>query len=231
MPRKPRFYLPGIPVHIVQRGNCRQSTFFADGDYIAYLDWLNEGAERFGCAVHAYVLMTNHVHLLVTPEEADSVSRLVQHVGRLYVTYVNRVRSRSGTLWEGRHKGCPVSTARYFLACMRYIELNPVRAGMVGRPYEYRWSSYRGNACGMDDPVLTRHPVYLELGKHRAGQLRNYRMLFTEAFDDAELHMIRATLQTGTPLGSEDFRQRLEQTLGRATGHWHRGRPIRDGKR
>jgi putative transposase len=134
MPRKPRFYLPGIPAHVVQRGNCRQATFFSDDDYAAYLNWLHEGAQQHGCAIHAYVLMTNHVHLLVTPAQSESISRLIQYVGRHYVTYVNHTYRKSGTLWEGRHKGCLVSSEEYLLACMRYIELNPVRAGMVATP-------------------------------------------------------------------------------------------------
>ncbi len=146
MPRKPRFYLPGVPAHIVQRGNDRQATFFGDGDCAAYLGWLREGADRHGCAIHAYVLMTNHVHLLLTPEEPDSISRLVQTVGRHYVTYVNHTYGKSGTLWEGRHKGCVISSDDYLLYCMRYIELNPVRADMVSHPQDYRWSSYHVNA-------------------------------------------------------------------------------------
>jgi putative transposase len=112
MPRKPRFYLPGVPAHIVQRGNCRQATFFGDEDYAAYRDWLCEGAKRHGCALHAYVLMTNHVHLLVTPEDRDAISQMIQHVGRHYVTHVNHVYARSGALWEGRHKGCLIDTRK-----------------------------------------------------------------------------------------------------------------------
>ena len=113
MPRKPRFYLPGVPAHIVQRGNNRQAVFFSNEDYQAYLGWLKEGADKHGCSIHAYVLMTNHVHLLVTPESRESISRTIQFVGRNYVTYINRVYVRSGTLWEGRHKGCIVAEDRH----------------------------------------------------------------------------------------------------------------------
>jgi len=148
MPRKPRFYLPGIPAHVIQRGNSRQAVFFSDEDYTAYLDWLKEGAEKHGCAIHAYVLMTNHVHLLMTPQTREAISKTIQFVGRHYVTYINHVYGRSGTLWEGRHKGCLISSEEYLFSCMRYIEMNPVRAGMVETPAEYPWSSYRWNATG-----------------------------------------------------------------------------------
>jgi putative transposase len=167
MPRKPRFYLSGIPAHIVQRGNCRQATFFCDGDYLAYLRWLDEGTKKYGYSVHTYVLTTNHMHLLVTPQERDSISRTIQHVGRHYVTYANHVYGKSGTLWEGRHKGSAVSSEEYLLACMRYIEFNPVWAGMVETPGEYRWSSYTQNTTGWAGGPLTPHQAYRVLGRRR----------------------------------------------------------------
>lgn len=128
MPRKPRFYLPDVPAHVIQRGNNRQAVFFSGNDYRAYLGWLKDGAVQHGCKLHVYVLMANHVHLLVTPEARDSISRMIQYVGRRYVTYVNHEYGRSGTLWEGRHKGSIISSDAYLLACSRYVELNPVRA-------------------------------------------------------------------------------------------------------
>jgi putative transposase len=164
MPRKPRFYLPGIPAHVIQRGNSRQAVFFSDEDYTAYLDWLKEGAEKHGCALHAYVLMTNHVHLLMTPQTRDAISKTIQFVGRHYVTYINHTYGRSGTLWEGRHKGCLISSEEYLFSCMRYIEMNPVRAGMVDTPAEYPWSSYRWNATRKENEMLVPHPDYRALG-------------------------------------------------------------------
>ena len=152
MPRNPCYYLPRIPVHIVQRCNNRQAVFFDDEDHRSYRRWLKEGAERYGCAVHGYVLMTSHVHVLLTPEKADSISKLVQYVGRYYVSYINHEYGRTGSLWEGRHKGSLVDSDGYLLACQRYIELNPVRAGMVQIPGEYPWSSYRANAFGAEAP-------------------------------------------------------------------------------
>lgn len=145
MPIKPRFYYPGISAHIVHRGNCRQAVFFCEDDYAAYLDWLKQCAAKHGCAIHAYVLMSNNVHLLMTPDSSDGIGKTIQYVGRNYVTYVNRSYGRSGTLWEGRHKGSLVFSSGYLLTCMRYIDMNPVRAWMLDTPAEYHWSSFRAN--------------------------------------------------------------------------------------
>ncbi len=225
MPRKPRFYLPDVPVHVIQRGNNRQATFFSDEDYQAFLNWLKEGADKHGCSIHAYVLMSNHFHLLVTPKARESISRMIQFVGRNYVTYVNHKYGRSGTLWEGRHKGCLIHGESYLLACSRYIELNPVRAGMVKTPGEYRWSSYRGNAHGEATEILGQHSLYLALGTTNETRQFAYRELFRNALDSDQLHSIRAAVQTGTPLGDGRFRAQIERTLGCKTGHSRRGRP------
>ena len=225
MPRKLRFYLPGVPAHIVQRGNNRQAVFFSNEDYQAYLEWLKEGADKHGCSIHAYVLMTNHVHLLVTPESRESISRTIQFVGRNYVTYINRVYARSGTLWEGRHKGCIVAADRYMMACSRYIELNPVRAGMVERPEEYRWSSYRANAQGKASNILERHSLYMKLGDTDELRRFAYRELFRNSVEPDLIDSFRSTLQTGTPLGNDRFREQIEEALGRKVGQARRGRP------
>ncbi len=148
MPRKPRFFLPDIPVHVVQRGHSREPVFFEDSDYRAYLDWLAEAATRYECAIHAYVLMTNHVHILVTPREREGVSRMMQYVGRRYVPYVNYTYGTSGSIWEGRYKASLVHDDQYLLTCMRYIELNPVRANMTSTPGQYRFSSLPGECAG-----------------------------------------------------------------------------------
>lgn len=148
MPRRPRVALPEVPLHLIQRGNNRQACFFAEEDYAFYLDHLAEQAIKQGCRVHAYCLMTNHVHLLVTPLAEGSVGALMKAVGQRYVQYVNRTYRRSGTLWEGRFRSCVLQDDAYLLACSRYIEMNPVRAGMVVHPGDYRWSSYRANGQG-----------------------------------------------------------------------------------
>jgi putative transposase len=225
MPRKPRFFLSDVPVHIVQRGNNRQAIFFADEDYRAYLGWLNEAATRWACAIHAYVLMTNHVHLLLSPTDPKGVSGLMQYLGRRYVPYINHRYRRSGTLWEGRFKSSLIQSETYLLLCYRYIELNPVRAAMVVAPGDYPWSSYPHNAIGYEDASLTPHPEYLRLGATDAERQSAYRLLFAERLDPALLNRMRDCLQTGTPFGNDVFREEIERTLGKSVGFSIRGRP------
>jgi len=231
MPRKRRFYLPGVPAHVIQRGNNRQAVFFSDDDYRAYLGWLKAGTVQHGCTIHAYVLMTNHVHLLVTPEARDSISRTIQYVGRRYVTYVNHQYGRSGTLWEGRHKGSIISSDAYLLICSRYIELNPVRAGMVEVPGGYLWSSYRNNAIGEYSSLVKPHANYLSLGDTAESRQDAYRELFRNALDVNQIHDIRSAAQTGTPLGNDRFREQIEQALKCKVGQARRGRPGRQQKK
>ena len=164
MPRRARLSLSHVPLHIIQRGNNRQACFFADENYRFYLDWLARHADKTGCRVHAYVLMTNHVHLLISTERAEAPGALMKGLGQRYVQYVNRTYHRSGTLWEGRFRSCLTQEEDYLLACQRYIELNPVRAGMVEHPAEYRWSSYRANAQGEADALLKPHPLIRSVG-------------------------------------------------------------------
>jgi REP-associated tyrosine transposase len=227
MPRKPRFFLPAVTTHVVQRGNNRQAIFFSDSDCRLYLGWLREAAHRWHCAIHAYVLMTNHVHLLLTPEDAEGVSRIMQYLGRRYVPYVNQRYGRSGTLWEGRFRSSLVQSETYLLACHRYIELNPVRAGMVNGPGDYPWSSYLNHALGEPDPILTPHVEYLALGPSDETRQAAYRALFERQLDPAMLKQTRACLQTGTPLGNDRFREQIELVLGRSVGFARRGRPRR----
>ena len=165
MPRRARLSVPGIPWHIIQRGNNRAVCFNAAADYQFYLHCLDELAGKFGCAIHAYVLMTNHVHLLLTPQKTGSAALLMKHLGQRYVQYFNRTYQRTGTLWEGRFRSCLTQTENYVLACYRYIEQNPVRAGMVKRPQDYRWSSYHANGAGRPDSLITPHDEYINLGK------------------------------------------------------------------
>ncbi|WP_310451749.1 transposase [Sulfuritalea sp.] len=157
MPRRPRIHLAGIPLHIVQRGHNRDACFFGEDDYHAYRHWLGEALKTSGCQLHAYVLMTNHVHLLLTPPAPEAVTQLVISLGRRYVHYINKTYRRTGTLWDSRYKSSLVQADAYLLLCQRYIELNPVRAAMVDDPAHYRWSSYRANGLGQPDPLLTRH--------------------------------------------------------------------------
>ncbi len=229
MPRKPRFYQPGLPVHVFQRGHNKEPVFFDDEDYLVYLRFLKESAEACGCLVHAYVLMTNHVHLLVTPESSTAISTLFQSIGRHYVPYINKAYQRRGSLWEGRHKGNVIESEAYFLSCMRYIEMNPVRAGMVEHPAKYRWSSYAANAQGVDNAVIGVHEQYLTLGNTPEARQVAYRGLFEIKADANELDIIRTSLSSGTPLGHERFKKQIEVMTGCKVGLIKPGRPCQSG--
>ena len=177
MPRHPRYFLPGQPLHLIQRGNNREATFFHDDDYGRYRTWLAEAAGEYGCAVHGYVLMTNHVHLLLTPQDEESVPRTMQSLGRRYVRYANAAYGRTGTLWEGRYRAAPIDSDEYFFSCCAYIELNPVRARMVSHPRLYRWSSYRAHAEGKADPLADEPEIFRRLGRTGAERQECYRLL------------------------------------------------------
>lgn len=215
MSRRPRSDLPGFAQHIVQRGNNRGACFFEAADYRSYLAFLSEAAQRHGCAVHAYVLMSNHVHLLVTPGGFGAVSRMMQTLGRNYVGAVNARYRRTGTLWEGRYKACLVDDDGYMLSCYRYIESNPVRAAMVTEARDYPWSSHLANAFGVHDPVLTPHACYVLLGGANAPRRAAYRALLDDAVDEVRMAEIRAYLQQGKALGSVRFQAKIEAALGR----------------
>jgi putative transposase len=169
--------------------------------------------------------MTNHVHLLMTPREADAISRVMQSLGRRYVQYINREYARSGTLWEGRYKACLVDAENYLLTCMRYIELNPVRAGMVEQPTQYPWSSHRANAQAEDNGLITLHERYARLGSTAESRCQQYRRLFYDQIDSDEIHAIRNALAYSIPLGDEEFVRQIEATLGKKFGYAKRGRP------
>lgn len=228
MPRQQRYRLPGVPQHVIQRGNNRQVTFFDKSDYRKYLECLRESAEKQGCAIHAYVLMTNHVHLLMTPDEVDGISRVMQSVGRKYVQYVNATYQRTGTLWEGRYKASPIDSERYLLTCYRYIELNPVRAGLVESPADYAWSSYRHNAFGEEDGVLTAHERYQALGRNQSERQHAYRELFRHTMDNELLHEIRETANQCRVLGNDRFRDQIEAALSIKAAPRRRGRPKKE---
>jgi putative transposase len=213
--RLPRLNLPGIAQHVVQRGNNRQVSFFVEQDYTVYLDKLKEYGEKYKVAVHAYVLMTNHVHLLVSPETKKGVSQLMQSLGRYYVGYINKTYQRSGTLWEGRYKSTLVDSDNYFLLVSRYIELNPVRAGMVDHPAEYPWSSYRGNALETNIELLSAHSCYQALGSNDLERQNAYRGLFEYSIDELTLDEIRDATNKAWVLGNNRFKQQIEAQSGR----------------
>ncbi|MEZ5522731.1 MAG: transposase [Dokdonella sp.] len=215
MPRPSRPDLAGIPQHVIQRGNDRQPCFFQEADFLDYLTRLREVSARFDCAVHAYVLMNNHAHLLVTPAEAGGVGRMMQALGRGYVGAINARYKRTGTLWEGRYKSCLVATDHYLLACYRYIELNPVRARMVGRPEDHPWSSHRANAMGESNPLLTAHETYLSLGTDTCSRQQTYRAMFSGPIPATQLSEIRGATQQQKALGDTRFRRKMASMLGR----------------
>jgi putative transposase len=215
MARLPRLDLAGVPQHVVQRGNNRQPCFLDDEDRQLYLSLLREGLCRYECSLHAYVLMSNHTHLLLTPAGAGNVSRLMQNVGRAYVQCFNGRHARTGTLWEGRFKSCLVDSEQYVLRCYRYIELNPVRAWMVEDPAAHPWSSFGGNAGHRLDPLLDPHVAYLALATEPRQRAEAYRALIREALSEEQLTDIRAYLQQQRALGTPAFRRRVEQQLQR----------------
>lgn len=210
---------------MIQRGNNRQVCFASEEDMRAYLSWLSEYAKKCNVEVHAWVLMSNHVHLLCTPQASSAVSRMMQALGRMYVRYFNYTYQRSGTLWEGRYKSCLVESESYLLHLYRYIELNPVRAGMVRDPGEYTWSSYPCNALGKKSELHTPHETYLALGKTAAGRMASYRGLFAAHVDGPLLDEIRQSINKGLALGHERFAAQIEALTGQRVTPGKRGRP------
>ena len=228
MPRRARIAIAGIPWHIIQRGNNRSACFFAEADYRYFLDTVAVQAVKWQCAVHAYVLMTNHVHLLLTPQFRDSAANMMKYVGQRYVQYINRTYQRSGTLWEGRFRSCLAQEDTYVLACHRYIELNPVRAAMVDDPAQYRWSSYRANALGEPGVPLTHHPDCLALGNSRGTRLEAYRGLFDAHPDNAAVEKIRRATNGNYVLGNQKFQKEIAAMLKRRVTPGKSGRPRKN---
>lgn len=226
MARKPRFNVIGVPQHLIQRGNNREPCFYSKEDYSAYLEFLAIAGEKTDCQVHAYVLMTNHVHLLITPMQDYGISALMQSLGKRYVQFINHTYQRTGTLWEGRYKASLVDSQAYLLTCMRYIELNPVRAGMTEMPDQYHWSSYATNAGGKPDNRLTPHPLYLALGNTQEERCYAYRELFRNKVENKLLHEIREATNQELVLGREDFKDRIENMLQRKVRKGMPGRPC-----
>ncbi|MHB1358539.1 MAG: transposase [Rhodocyclaceae bacterium] len=225
MPRRARICLPNVPLHLIQRGNNRQVCFVANEDYRFYLDWLAEYAGNTGCLIHAYVLMTNHVHLLVSAERAAAAGEMMKALGQRYVQYVNRAYRRSGSLWEGRYRSCPTQAEGYLLACQRYIELNPVRAGMAEHPADYRWSSYRCNAQGEADPLIRPHAIYEAFGDDPASRQAAYRELFRYELEPKLVDEIRRATNGNFALGNTAFAEQVRAALGRRVTPGKSGRP------
>ncbi len=226
MPRRTRMYVPGLPYHIVQRGNNHQACFLEAENYQFYIQLWQELSLRYSVVVHAYCLMTNHIHFLATPETKTSLSNVMKVVGSRYAQYFNKKYQRTGTLWEGRHKSSLVQSERYLLTCMRYIELNPLRASMVKKPGEYRWSSYAVNAWG-DGSWLTAHNDYLRIDSDPEKRCYRYRELFKDQINQQDLHFIRRAAHFCQPVGDDRFRTSIEKQYEIKLGQMSRGRPVR----
>jgi REP-associated tyrosine transposase len=227
VPRKPRLVAPAYPHHVIQRGNNRQAIFFAEDDYRYYLNCLQKAKVKGTTKIYAYVLMTNHAHLLIEPAGPGGLGEFMQSVGRRYVRYINKTYRRTGTLWEGRYKSAIVGRDEYLMMCSRYIEMNPVRAGMVQMPGDYRWTSYRFRALGEANRLLDEDPWYEGLGKDRPERCQAYRGWMESDPGAGEWDAIRDATQKGQVIGKKKFQDEIEAMLGhRISGQ--RGRPRKE---
>lgn len=214
MARPLRLSFPEVALHIIQRGHNRNACFREESDYLVYLACLRQLSAKYECWLHAYCLMTNHVHLLITPGITNACTALMRDLGRRYVQYFNRRYARTGTLWEGRFRSSVAESARYVLGCYRYIELNPVRAGMVDRPMAYLWSSHAVNSGMRVDPLIRPHGEYLALADEPESRHTAYRRMFEHALDSDLQRSIREAINGGYPLASEAFKAAVIAPVG-----------------
>lgn len=226
MARLPRLVVPGQPHHVIQRGAGRQAVFLDTDDYITFLQHLKAASRHFKVAIHAYVLMSNHLHLLATPSDQTGLARMMQWIGRYYVPYFNQKYDRSGTLWQGRFKTAVVDSERYFLMCSRYIESNPVRANIVDTPADYRWSSYVHHAGGAQDSLITEHALYWALGNTPFAREAAYRILVEQPIPSADAAMLTDATLKGWAIGADGFKAALEKATLRRVTPARRGRPV-----
>lgn len=225
MARLPRLTLPGYPHHIIQRGNNRQPIFASTADYEHLLGLIEEFAKKFGVAVHSYVLMSNHIHLLATPQTADGIPQMMQALGRSYVRYFNSRQARTGTLWEGRYKSTLIQAERYLLACMVYIDLNPVRAGLVGDPADYPWSSYLHYVGRRSDRLVTPHPLYWEMGNTPFARDAAYAELVRSGIGSEKQRALTESTLQGWALGEAHYVAELQRRTERRVSKGRAGRP------
>jgi putative transposase len=227
MARLARLVAPHQPHHIIQRGNDRQLIFRDADDYQAFLRWLLEASKQFKVAIHAYILMPNHLHLLATPSDQTGMGRMMQWVGRHYVPYYNRKYDRVGSLWQGRFKASVIDSERYLMTCCRYIELNPVRAAIAAHPTDYLWSSYAHHVGMTHDPLITDHPLYWALGNTPFDREAVYKGLIQQALPPEEVNALTASANKGWVLGPEKFKLALERSANRRVRPAKRGRPFK----
>lgn len=225
MPRRARIVVPQVPVHLIQRGHNRRACFLNEGDFEYYLHWLDYFSAKFECQIHSYVLMDNHIHLAITPSEHDGLAHLMKSLNQRFVAYMNKSHQRSGTLWEGRFKSCLILDRDYLLTCMRYIELNPVRAGIVEHPRDYPWSSYRANAEGREDCRITPHAHYIELGSTEHERRLAYRDMVAGTTDDIATNLLRCATNANLVVGDTSTINELSKALEHRLPPGQRGRP------
>jgi putative transposase len=230
MARKPRLFVSGIPYHVIQRGNNKTAIFFSNSDYHFFLEVLQEAKIKHPCLIYSYCLMPNHFHLLIQPKEKDNVSLLIKLLGAKYVHYVNRVYGRTGTLWEGRFKCSLIDGEQYFLSCLRYIEMNPLRAGIVNSPELYRWSSYRFRAFGEKNSILDFDPWYNSLGSNAQERQLSYCRFFQNSLPEPTWKLIREMTNKGGIVGSSTFKEYIEGILEREIVFRSQGRPKKEEK-
>jgi putative transposase len=225
MARLPRLTLAGYPHHIIQRGNNRQAIFASTADYEMLLGLLEESAKKFDVAIHSYVLMSNHFHLLATPKGVEGIPQMMQAVGRSYVRYFNNRQARTGTLWEGRYKSTLIQAERYLLACMVYIDLNPVRAGIAADPAEYPWSSHLHYVGRRVDKLVTPHPFYWELGNTPFARELAYQELVRNGIGSQQQQALTNATFRGWALGEPDYVADLQRRTERRVSKAKAGRP------
>jgi len=229
MPRRPRFFVANVPYHVIQRGNNKDVIFRNNGDYLFFLSILKEAKLKYPCFMYSYCLMPNHFHLLIQPSEKDNISFLMKFLGDKYVFYINKKYNRSGTLWEGRFRSSLIDREQYFLACLRYIEMNPVRACLVKAPELYRWSSYRFRAFGEKNHILDLDQWYISLGENSTKQQMNYRRFINDSVLESKIEVIREMTQRGGIAGSDKFKNEIEKILGKKIIIRLPGRPSKTG--
>lgn len=227
MARTSRVVIPNLPHHIIQQGNDLQPIFRDESDLLAFHGWMREAARQFKVAIHAYVLMGNHLHLLATPSDALGLARMMQWLGRFYVPYFNRKYERTGTLWQGRFKTSVIESEQYFLSCSRYIETNPVREGLVSHPGEYKWSSYAHHIGDKPDSLIADHPIYWGLGNTPFEREATYKQYVQQPAPQEEIESLGQAVKKGWALGSEQFQIQLEKRTNRRVRQGKRGRPAK----
>lgn len=225
MPRQPRLVVAGYPHHIILRGNNRSAVFYDDKDRRFFLACLKEAKEKTNSKIYAYCLMTNHVHLLVEPSTKEGLAEMMQSLGRKYVQYINQTHKRTGTLWEGRFKSSVISKDEYFLACCRYIELNPLRAKIAQNPADYPWSSFKLKTEGKNNNILDEDAFYLDLGDTQKQRQLSYQSLFLDDISAEELNLIRNRTQKCGIIGNIEFVNKVSKLVGRDIFLRQRGRP------